>query len=307
MIHDTIFVTAAKGFRLSVERWLPDAEPTAVVHLIHGMAEHAARYEHVAKAFVDQGWAVYADDHRGHGKTAASPVNAGHFADHDGWEVILADQRALLEGEQQAHPGLPIVVVGHSLGSIIARDVATRWGSQLTALVLSGAPGSQGVLDLPARALAAQQAAKAPGKPSKILDRLAFGSYNKGFEQRTSFDWLSRDHTVVDAYVADPMCGFVCSGGFYRDMLGGLQRVTDPEVLAEIPEDLPILLASGGNDPVTDKGAATRKISLALADAGVRDITTAIFEGGRHEIFNEINRDEILAMVAAWIAQRLQS
>ena len=305
MKHDTLLVEAADGVRLSVERWLPASEPTAVIHLVHGMAEHAARYEHVAQWFTDRGWAVYADDHRGHGRTAASPVNAGHFADVDGWEVIMADQRLLLSREKAEHPGLPMVVVGHSMGSIIARDIASRWGQELTALVLTGAPGPLGATAPVARALAAREVTKGVSKPSELMNRIAFGTFNKAFEQRTDFDWLSRDPSVVDAYVADPMCGFICSAGFFRDMLAGLARVNDPKVLAQFPSRLPVLVASGGEDPATNKAKGTRVISTALLQAGVTDVTAVIFEGARHEIFNETNRDEVLAVTCDWIERRL--
>lgn len=305
MKHDTVFVEAADGVRLAVERWLPTSEPTAVIHLVHGMAEHAARYEHVARWFTERGWAVHADDHRGHGKTAASTVNAGHFADTEGWEVIMTDQRLLLSRCKADHPGLPLVVVGHSMGSIIARDIATRWGQELSALVLTGAPGPQGPLGRAARTIAAREVIKGASRPSELMNRLAFGSYNKGFQQRTEFDWLSRDEAVVDAYVSDPMCGFLCSAGFYRDMLAGLERVTDPKVLDGIPSRLPVLVASGGEDPATNKAKATRAISRSLARAGLTDVTAVVFEGARHEIFNETNRDEVLAVTCDWIERRL--
>lgn len=304
MQHETIAVTAPDGALLNVERWLPDAPPTAVVHLMHGMAEHAGRYHRLAEAITARGWALWAADHRGHGKT---PGPIGHFADEDGWEVVMRDQRALLDAERDAHPGLPIVALGHSLGTIFARDVAIRWGDELSALVLSAAPGSQGLLGVAGLVLAKREAAKDPAAPSQRLNDLSFGGYNKAFRPaRTDFDWLTRDEAEVDAYVADEQCGFVCTAGFFRDMLTGLTRVTDPKILRRVPDALPVLVATGGADPVTKNGKSTRAIASMLAEGGSRDVTTVVFEGARHEIFNETNGDDTTRVVMEWVASRLR-
>lgn len=306
MRHDIRTITTDDHQQLFVEQWLPDTEPTAVVHVIHGMAEHAARYEHLAETLTARGWAVRVDDHRGHGRSVSASGTIGHFADEDGWEAIIQDQRALLDADRSDHPGLPIVVVGHSLGTAIARDVAIRWGGELAALVLSGTPAGVGRLTPVARAVANREAAKGPSRPSQRLHDLAFWGFNKPFHpNRTEFDWLSRDPDQVDAYVADPLCGFVSSAAFFRDVVTGLARVADLGLLRHIPADLPVLAQSGGKDPAGANGRGARAATLALSAAGIRDVTCVIHEGGRHEIFNETNRDEVMELTAGWIARHL--
>lgn len=312
MRHETLQIRADDGTVLSVEQWLPEGEPTAIIHVLHGMAEHAARYEGLARALTAHGWAVRADDHRGHGRTigsagaGASRGVRGHFADADGWERVVADQRALLDAEQAAFPGAPIMLLGHSLGSIIARDVAVRWGGEIAALVLSGAPGSAGLLGRAGLALARREAAKDPSAPSPLLTKLSIGGYNRAFRpNRTDSDWLSRDEAVVDAYEADPLCGFTCTSGFFRDMLTGLARVTSPRVLAGLPTGLPVLVTAGGADPVAADGRATLAIGATIQAAGVADVTCTVHPGARHEIFQETNREQIIADTIGWIASRL--
>ena len=307
MRHDTITVAAADGTPLSVERWLPDGEATAIVQVVHGMAEHAARYARLAEALTGRGWAVYADDHRGHGKTGGDLAAAGSFAPTDGWNVVVRDQHTLSDAYRAAHPSLPLVLLGHSLGSIIARDYALRWGADLAGLVLTGTPGSAGALGAVGRALAAREAARhGATAASPRLDQLSFGGFNKAFRpNRTDFDWLSRDAAEVDAYVADPWCGFVCSAGFFVDMLDGLRRVTDPRLLAGLPASLPILVQCGGADPVSRQGEAAHELARAFGRAGVSDVTAVVYEGARHELFNETNRDEITALTTGWITRRL--
>lgn len=306
MQHTTICITATDGVRLSVERWTPEGSPAAVIHLIHGMAEHAACYSRLAASLTARGWEVWADDHRGHGKTAGSVEAAGVFADHDGWEVVLNDQLTVMDAERAEHPGLPLVVIGHSLGSIIARDVAIRWGERLAAMVLSGVSDGLGALAPLARTLANREAAKGPSLPSPRLHAMSFLGFNKQFRpNRSDYDWLSRDPEEVDAYIADPMCGFICSAGFFRDTLTGLSRATDLRLLAAIPAGLPVLVEGGGADPVSKNGRGTRAVAASLRQAGVDDVTCVIYEGARHEIFNETNRDAIVRLTAEWIASTL--
>lgn len=306
MRHETLQIPASDGAMLAVQQWLPAGEPTAIIHVIHGMAEHAARYEGLANALTAHGWAVRADDHRGHGGTLGHGGVQGHFADADGWERVIADQRALLDADKAAFPGLPIVVLGHSLGSIMARDVACRWGGELAALVLTGAPGSAGLLGKAGLALANREARKDPSAPSPLLTKLSIGGYNRAFRpNRTDSDWLSRDDAVVDAFEADPLCGFTCTAGFFRDMLTGLARVTSPGVLSGLPTDLPVLVTAGGADPVADDGAAALGIGTALEKAGVTDVTCTVYPGARHEIFQETNRAQVFTDTAGWVAARL--
>lgn len=306
MLHETRTVTASDGTPLSTEVWLPATQPTGVVRIVHGMAEHAMRYERLAEALTGAGYAVWADDHRGHGKTARRDEDLGHFADTDGWDRVVADQRHLLDAAQAAHPSIPVVTLGHSMGSIIARNTAMLWGDDLAGLVLTGAPGGHGLVGSAGLRVATFEASKHPRRPSPLMTSLTVDKYNEKFEPvRTKSDWLSRDEAEVDKHLADPRSGFMCTAGFFRDMLNGLDRVTRPENLARIPADLPVLNMAGGADPVAAEGNATMDISRAMNTAGVRDVTTTIFEGARHEIFNETNRADVQRTLLQWLASRL--
>ncbi len=217
------------------------------------MAEHAARYEGFARALTDEGYALYANDHRGHGRTAGSLDRAGHLADSHGWQRAVGDLATVTEHIEGMHPGVPIVLFGHSMGSSLARTYAREYGTGLAALILAGVSDNPGLLGL-AGVTAARVEARLRGRSarSSLMDKLLFGGFNRPFthagKARTDFEWLSRDPEQVDAYVADPWCGFVCTTTFYADLIAGVRSV---HVNSDsVPCDLPILILVGGDDPV---------------------------------------------------------
>lgn len=306
MRADTFTLKSHDGTPLHVFRWLPDGEPTAIVQIAHGMAEHAQRYERFATALTEAGYAVYADDHRGHGVTSKTG-DVGYFADQDGWSKTVEDLAALTKHAQSEHPGLPVVLFGHSMGSFLSRGYAIRHGADLAALVLSGTAGDPGLLGKVGQTLATAQA-KVRGRKhtSGLMDKLTFGQYNAAFKPtRTAFDWLSRDEAEVDKYVADPKCGEVFTAGFYSDLLGGFGEINSDSKVAAVPNDLPILLISGDKDPVGDSGKGVKSVAAQLERAGVKDVTVTLYPDARHELLNETNRDEVTADVLAWIAKHL--
>ncbi|WP_342779932.1 lysophospholipase [Leekyejoonella antrihumi] len=295
------------GTQLQVYRWLPDGPPTAIVQLAHGMAEHAGRYERFAKALTDVGYVVYADDHRGHGLTAAG-VDAGYFADRGGWDKVVEDLSTVAQHAREEHPGLPLVLFGHSMGSFMVREYAIRHGSELAALVVCGTAGDPGMLGKVGGVVASLEGRIRGRKhPSNLMNKLTFGQYNAQFKpKRTDFDWLSRDPAEVDKYVADLQCGAVFSDGFFSDLLGGLAHLQRDDEVAKVPNDLPVLLISGDKDPVGDNGKGVRAVAAQLERAGVRDVTTTLYPGARHELLNETNRDEVTADVVSWIREHLR-
>jgi len=306
MESSTIAVSAADGTPLHTYRWLPDGPPRAIVQVVHGMAEHAKRYERFAQALTGAGYAVYAHDQRGHGQTA-SKEDHGFFAEHDGWATVVGDVGSVTEFAQAEHPGVPVVVFGHSMGSFVSRSYAALHGARLAGLVLSGTAGDPGPLAVAGRAVASVQARlRGRRHPSGLLDKLTFGQYNAAFKpNRTEFDWLSRDDAEVDAYVADPLCGNVFTTRFYSDLLGGLQQINRASAFADVPHDLPVLVFSGALDPVGDDGQGPRAVAEAYRSAGVSDVTFTLYPDGRHEMLNETNRDEVTADVLAWLDERL--
>ncbi len=286
-----------EGLSLLARRWLPEGRPRAVVQIAHGLAEHSARYARLAEALNAAGYAVYANDHRGHGPKAAA-ADLGHFADEKGWDKVVGDlwtMNLLIAGEQ---PGVPIVFLGHSLGSFLGQDFVARHSDALAGAVFSGSSGKP-----PAIATVGGIVARAErlrlGKRGKspLIDSMWFGAYNKPFS-RTAFDWLSRDEKEVDAYVADPYCGFPFTTQLAIDVLDALPGLLSPTRLARIRKNLPIYIFSGERDPV---GANIQGLIGALKDAGFTRLTTRIYPGARHETLNETNREEVTRDLVQWL------
>ena len=279
--------------------WKPKGEPRAIVQLVHGMAEHIGRYDRVAQALNAAGYLAAGRSHRGHGPQAE---RLGWFAQEKGWDALVEDAHSFSQDIRKEYPHLPFILLGHSMGSFVSREYALRYGTELSALVLSGT-GSYG------RGLctAAQAAARlSPSKkPAKMVDRLAFSGHNKPFSpNRTPFDWLSRDEAEVDKYIADPYCGFVFTGAAFADFFGGLKKLADTERLSSLPKGLPVYFLSGDQDPVGQMGKGVEKTAAQFKNAGLRDVTVKLYPGGRHEMFNETNRQEVYDDLIAWLNQR---
>ena len=305
-IHDTTTLVAADGTALFVYRWVPE-HPKAIVQIAHGMAEHAARYDRFARFLAAHGFAVYAHDHRGHGRTAGSVEKVGSFGEGAGWDTTIEDLHVVTEHAREQQPSLPVFLLGHSMGSAMARHYAIWYGHDLAGLILSGTMGDPGTLGKVGKAIAAAEGRlRGRATPSGLLDKMTFGQFNASFKpNRTSFDWLSRDGDEVDAYIADPYCGGVFSSGFFSDFLGGLAYVNDDANVMQVPDGLPIYLFSGAEDPVGDKGVAVAVVQAQLARGGVSDVTMKLYPEGRHEMLNETNRDQVYADVLAWLEAHL--
>ena len=300
MKSDTFTFKTSDGIQIFTYKWMPD-EPSAVkgiVQIAHGMAEHAARYERFADALTKAGYAVYANDHRGHGKTAGTQENVGYFADENGWEKVVEDMHTLTGIIKKENPNKPFFLFGHSMGSFLSRNYSMLYANELTGLVLSGTGGDPGALFI------AKMDARIHGKKvkSEIMNKLSFGAFNGAFKpNRTEYDWLSRDNAEVDKYVKDPWCGSVFTAGFFCDMLGGIGFINKKENIAKIPKNLPVYLFSGAKDPVGANTKGVNQVYNALKNAGISDITLKFYEDGRHESLNEINREEVFKDVIVWL------
>ena len=303
MRSDTFTFAADDGAPLFVYRFLPEGDPRAIVHISHGMAEHAARYARLAAALTAAGYAVYANDHRGHGRTAASEADLGFFASTGGWSRVVADLVQLLAHEKREHPGLPLALMGHSMGSFIAQAVVLDHAEELAAVVLSGSNGSPGLLSRAGRLVAriARWRVGERGR-SRILRWSSFDAFNRAFApNRTAFDWLSRDNTEVDRYIADPRCGFEVSTALWIDVLDGMAAVADPGREATLPRLLPIYIFSGGMCAVGESGRGVERLAAEYRAAGLERVTLRIYPGARHETLNEINRDEVTRDLVTWL------
>jgi alpha-beta hydrolase superfamily lysophospholipase len=245
---------------------------------------------------------VYANDHRGHGKTARHETELGWIGP-DGFRLAVSDLKELLAHEKAEHPGLPRFVLGHSMGSFFTQELAIESGEELSGAILSASSGKPNLLASAGRLVArAERVRLGARRPSALLTRLSFDAFNKVFApNRTAFDWLSRDPAEVDAYVADPRCGFPVSTQLWVDLLDGTANIARPERQARIPKALPVFIIAGAEDPVSDRTKGLRQLLAAYARAGLRDVTHRFYEGARHEVLNETNRDEVTADIAAWL------
>ena len=290
---------AGDGVRLLGRRWLPEARPRAIVEIAHGLAEHSARYARLAAALNGAGCGVYAMDLRGHGPAAAKE-DLGYFADADGWAKCVGDLWTLNRRIAAEQPGVPIVFLGHSMGSFLGRRFVAEHSDALAGAAYSGSNGKPPPIASLGRLIARFERLRL-GKRGKsaLLNQMMFGDFNKPFSPaRTEFDWLSRDPAEVDAYVADPLCGFPFTTQLAVDLLDALPLVSSPASLAAIRKDMPLYVFSGERDPV---GANIQSFIDALKSAGFTKLTTRIYPGARHETLNETNRDEVTQDLLAWL------
>ena len=303
-MKDTSFSHRADGgIALHVHGFAPESAPRAVLHVVHGMAEHGGRYARLAESFTQHGFVVYAHDHRGHGRSVASPAELGHIAERDGFMCMVEDAHAVNRAIAERHPGLPIVLLGHSMGSFVAHASMIRHPEDFVGVALSGSNGEPPLIARLGRIVARAERLRVGGRGvSGVLRALSFGGFNKKFApNRTAFDWLSRDEHEVDKYVADPLCGFDCDVQLWIDLLDALDRIVfAKENRARIPKSLPVYLLSGDRDPVGDMGAGVRRLQGLFASEGMRDLTCTLYPGARHENLNETHRDQVTSDLLAF-------
>ncbi|MCZ2860502.1 alpha/beta fold hydrolase [Blastococcus sp. VKM Ac-2987] len=283
MPDQTLSIDSASDVRVTAYRWDPAGPVRGILQLTHGMGEHLLRYERLAAALTGAGWVVVGQDHRGHGATAQD----GRWGDlgPGGWDELVRDIGRLSAHVRADLPDVPLVLLGHSMGSFAAQQHVLDHSADLAGLVLTGTAA----LDLL--------------EPAMDLDGPTdLSAFNAAFEPaRTEYDWLSRDEAEVDAYVADPRCGFGLTATDSRQMFVSARQVADPERLAGLRTDLPVYVAVGDQDPVTGQLALVHGLVQRLRGTGLTDVTLAVYEDARHEVFNETNRDEVVADLLAWL------
>lgn len=297
-------VRAPDGHVIRTRAWRPEGPVTGVVVIVHGVAEHGGRYGRVARALTGAGFAVLAPDHRGHGPSCP-PEDLGFFAERDGWDRVIGDIATVLAAARREHPDLPVVLLGHSMGSLIARCLVARHPGGVDALVLTGTVGDQGVVgSLGGKLAGLLRRCLGPRARSRLLNALAFGGNNRAFRPaRTDFDWLSRDVDEVDAYIADPCCGFVPTVSLFEDLVRGATEANRVGTLARMDPWLPVLIASGTADPLAPK---VPDVAGRMRRAGTREVTLRLYPEARHELFNETNREEVLADLLDWLEVALR-
>ncbi|MCL2209685.1 MAG: lysophospholipase [Treponema sp.] len=311
MVQEETYFESHDGIRLFLYRWIPDGQPKAALHIVHGMAENAFRYKHVAEKLTTAGIEVWAADQRGHGKTADSRVNGykrggliGHCSDGKSYNFVTQDVY-VLNKEIKKTVNAPLFLLGHSWGSFIVQNYIEEYSNDLliNGCMLSGTKGPGDFIikaGVPFLTLLAFLRGQRNG--SRLAKAMADGQYNNPFKpNRTEFDWLSRDEKEVDKYAADLMCGFLCSSGFYRDLARLLVKVHHPKAMAKIDKKMPVYIFSGSADPVGNMGASTTALVNAYRNLGINDLEFVLYPGARHETMNETNREEVIDNLLSWI------
>jgi alpha-beta hydrolase superfamily lysophospholipase len=297
-----IMIDSPTGATVSMRREQAAGGRRGSFLLCHGLAEHSLRYASLARYLSARGYEVYGFDHRGHGKTTAPDAPLGRFARREGEAKVLADLASVREIARRAHPNLPLILFGHSMGGMIAARAAETepraydglciWNAHLN----PGVPGRLGIA-----LLKAERFFKGSDVPSRFGPLFTFDAWAKSVKDaRKEFDWLSRDEIEVAKYIADPLCGFDCSVSLWIDLLGMALAAGRRDNLARLPKDLPVNLVGGGQDPATDQGRAMTWLAESLKDLAIKNVHLTIYPEMRHETLNEFGREQAMSMLGDW-------
>lgn len=295
---------SADGINIFYRVFLPDAAPKAILQIFHGMAEHSARYADFAKYLTDNGIAVYVNDHRGHGKSIAEPRDYGVWPHRDEWWRIVSDLKQLKDIATAEFPSIPYFIMGHSMGSFLARTFITRYSTELSGVIISGT-GTNPTPVLRFGKFVASVACAFEGRRSKasLLDKLSFGGYNKGYN--APYQWLSRDDAQVKKYIDDEYCGGVFSNSFYRAFFSGLIYINKRSSGELINKNLKMLFVSGDKDPVGNCGKGVEDAVEFYKELHIANVQMKLYPNARHEILNEINKEEVYADLLNWISEKI--
>lgn len=314
MTTQTFFQKMSDGTEVSVSRWIPDdgTEVKGAVHLSHGMTEHSMRYDRLGSVMAENGWIFSAHDHRGHGRTAqkAEADGTGMFgflAEKDGFNRAVSDIDEAIQKLKADFPGKKAFLLGHSFGSFLAQSYIERFGGNVDGCVLCGTAGPGGLKIRAGLALSKiVRALKGARRCSPFLNKMAFGSYCKRIKDSANGrEWLTRDKDCVQMYIDDKWCGFVPTTQFFCDLLSGLVQIHKSANVSRVPKNLPVLLIYGTEDPVGGYGKTVKKLAEIYKARGMADVTEKAYDGARHELFNETNKDAVTADVIDWLGSRL--
>lgn len=294
------------GTMIHAWRWTPTEktnEVRGIIQIAHGMAEHILRYDHFARFLTQHGFVVYGNNHRGHGKEAKIK---GFFSEENGFAKVVDDMRQLTNIIQQQYNDIPVFIFGHSMGSFLTRRYMQLHGINIAGVILSGTAGKQGLLGRIGLWMANRERNKHGATAlSPRMNELIFGSYNKKFKpNRTEFDFLSRDERAVDAYVADEQCGFVCTTSFYVDLISGMRTINKANKMMETPLRLPIFMIAGDMDPVGNYGKGVKQLHRMYETLKFRDLSIKLYDGARHELLHETNKEEVYNDILHWLLKR---
>lgn len=293
--------------KLYAVRYLPEGEPKGIVQIVHGMAEYMERYGAFAQFLTERGFLVTGEDHLGHGMSVPEGETYGYFCSQDPATVLVRDVHRLKKMTQEAYPGVPYFILGHSMGSYILRNYLYRYGTGIQGAIVMGTGTEK-----PAAVACARGLAKCirlfygEKHVSRTLDKLVMGSYQKRIEDpRTESDWLSRDEEVVNRYRIDPLCGFTFTVNGYETLFELIARLYKKANLAQLPSGLPVLVVSGEEDPVGAYGMGVKKACDSMRDAGMQHVEMKLYPGDRHEILNELDRQQVMTDIGEWLLRTL--
>lgn len=306
--EDFSFDSRDNKTKLHAVMWLPDEKPRAIVQIVHGMAEHVGRYEDFAKYLADKGFVVVAEDHLGHGKSV-SDKGFGFFCSQDPATVVVRDVHRLKKLTQERFPGIPSFILGHSMGSFILRNYLFRYGKGIDGAIVMGTGMVPKPIVMSLKFISSMGCLFGhAAKPSDFINKLSFGGYLKRIENpRTVYDWLTKENSVVDEYIADPLSGFTfpCNGFYTLAEL--ILRLYKKSNLEKMPVTLPVLFVSGKEDPVGDYGEAPMAVYKSFLEEGLSKTEIKLYENDRHEILNETDHDTVYKDIYNWIEDKIQS
>lgn len=304
MSHTRLQLPTSDNHQIAVYHW-PAVASKGVVHLLHGMAEHGARYEHLGNRLNEAGWSLVAHDHRGHGLSVSNEVDRGHYADSDGWNKVQADVATVQAWATSQHPKVPNVLVGHSMGSFIALDYAIKNSAALDGLVLSSTDMKPHWFYRMMKPIFSFEKWRVGGRgTSPIIKALTFGKFAKQIPKRTTdFDWLSHDPVEVAKYIDDPLCGHDCTMQLWSDMIDALAQISSKPGISTLDKTLPVFVFCGSADPMNEFGKGARLMEKKLRKYHPEKLRFDHHEQGRHELLNDTQRDSITADLIEWLTQ----
>jgi alpha-beta hydrolase superfamily lysophospholipase len=304
---DTLKIKMSDGKNVVLHTFVPDGEIKAVIQLSHGMSEHAMRYEDLAKFFCENGFAFYAHDHRGHGETAESIEEFGFLAEKDGFNRVVEDLATMIKKCKTDFPGKKVFLLSHSFGSFVSQCYIEKYGTEIDGCILCGSAGPRVMLVSVGKFLSSiVMTLQGKTQKSTLLDALIFGSYNSKNQLDGPSAWLTRDKEIQAAFDNDPLCGFKCTNEFFYHFLGGLANIHKKKNMEKIPKNLPIFIISGDADPVGEYGKSIGKLYSAYRKLGINDVSMKLYPEARHELFNELNKEDVKNDVLVWILSYLE-
>ncbi len=305
--NEFYFTSADGAARIYVKEWLPQEEPSAVLIFAHGLGSHSGRCADFAAFLAKYGVLVAAPDHLGHGKTAGAPEKLGFFTEENGWQILVDNLHILQTMEQEAHPGVPVFLMGQGMGALMVRCYTMDYCNELSGAILCGCGDQPETLIRAGKIMAAAEAKRfGPQHRSMGLERLLFGAFNRKFApNRTKFDWLSRDEDEVNAFIYDPESGFIPTVSAFRDLLCGMAKAQNRRNQTKVMPNLPMFILSGEMDPMGNGGRNVQKMVHALQDAGVQKLTVKLYADDRHDLLHELNRGQIYSDILTWLGNRL--